>query len=179
MNSFDGILLSVGLGVDAAVVAFAIGLSHSDKSHRPGLTLAVWFGTFQALMAFLGWKVVTGIDMLRPWAEKGAAAIFIVLGLKLLLDMRKDETENVKIPQRQYEYLILAIATSIDALAAGVGVVHFSNPIYTIGLIGLVAFIMTWGGAYLSHHAQHFSENWAEAFGALILIFLGVKTLVW
>ena len=179
MNSFDAILLSIGLGVDAAVVAFAIGLSHPDKSHRPGLTLALWFGPFQSLMALLGWKAVVSIDELRPWAEKGSAIIFIMLGLKLLQDMRKDETDNVKIPGRHHEYLLLAVATSIDAFAAGIGLMPFPHPTFTIVLIGIVAFIMTWGGAILSRHMQQLPEKWAEAFGALILIFLGVKTLVW
>lgn len=180
MVSIDAVLLSVALGIDAAVVAFAIGLAHPDKGQRPGLILATWFGGFQALMALLGWSAVHYVAVLRPWALRGSALIFILLGAKLLWDVFHDvQDERTKVPTQHHEFLLLAVATSIDSLAAGVGLITFAHPFFTIGLIGLVAFLMTWGGALLSRRLRQLPEAWAEGVGAVILIFLGVKSLVW
>lgn len=179
MITFDAVLLALALGVDAAVVAFAIGLSHPDKSHRPGLKLALWFGSFQALMSGLGFGAVQLVDVVKPYAETAAGGIFILLGLKLIRDIFSDEQEERHlVPTHPRDHLLLAIATSLDALAAGVGLSGHASPWASVTLIGVVAFLMTWGGAVLSHHLKHLPERWLEAGGALILIFLGVKTLL-
>lgn len=177
MLSLDSILLSFALGVDAAAVAFAIGLAHPDKSHRPGLTLAFWFGGFQALMALLGWLLASQVDFLRHWAEQGAGVVFILLGAKLVWDAWH-ETDVPRVPQTHHAHLLLAVATSIDALAAGVGLVRLEKAGLTIGLIGLVAFLMTWGGAMASRFMSRFPEKYLELAGGAILFFLGVKTFV-
>ena len=121
MVSFDAILLSLALGIDAAVVAFAIGLAHPDKSHRPGIKLAAWFGFFQAGMALIGWATVNGFEMLRPWAQKSASIIFILLGLKLLYDVIRPAFDGqTKVPKHHHEFLLLAIATSVDVGGRGI-----------------------------------------------------------
>ena len=177
MLSLDAFLLSFALGVDAAAVAFAIGLAHPDKSHRPGLRLAFWFGGFQSLMAVGGWLLASRIEVLRHWAEQGAGVVFIALGAKLMWDAWH-ETDVPRVPETHHAHLLLAIATSLDALAAGVGLVRLEHPEFTIGLIGLVAFIMTWGGAMTSRYMTHFPEKYLELAGGAILFFLGVKTFV-
>lgn len=177
MLSLDAFLLSFALGVDAAAVAFAIGLAHPDKSHRPGLRLALWFGGFQALMAVAGWLLATQIEVLRHWAQQGAGVVFLALGTKLLWDAWH-ETEVPRVPQTHRAHLLLALATSLDALAAGVGLVRLGNPQFTIGLIGLVAFLMTWGGARASRFMAYFPEKYLEMAGGAILFFLGAKTFV-
>ena len=177
MLSLDAFLLSFALGVDAAAVAFAIGLAHPDKSHRPGLRLAFWFGGFQAFMAVAGWILASQVSFLRHWAEQGAGVVFIALGAKLMWDAWH-ETDVPRVPETHHAHLLLAFATSLDALAAGVGLVRLEHPEFTIGLIGFVAFIMTWGGAMASRFMTHFPEKYLELAGGAILFFLGVKTFV-
>ncbi|MFP5459251.1 MAG: manganese efflux pump MntP family protein [Bacteriovoracia bacterium] len=172
----ESLLLSFALGVDAAAVAFAIGIVHPDKSHRPGLLLALWFGAFQALMAFLGWQLVQHVSLLTVWAERGASVVFVILGVKLAWDAWH-ESDKVSVPESHRAHLLLAVATSIDAFAAGVALVSRSDNTFTISLIGFVAFLMTGFGAWASRHLRHFPEKYLEFIGAAILIFLGVKSL--
>lgn len=177
MLSLDGFLLSFALGVDAAAVAFAIGLAHPDKSYRPGLRLAIWFGGFQSLMAIGGWVLASQVEVLRHWAEQGAGVVFLALGAKLMWDAWH-ETDVPSVPSTHRAHLFLAIATSLDALAAGVGLVRLGHPEFTIGLIGLVAFMMTLSGAVASRFMARFPEKYLELSGGAILFFLGVKTFV-
>ena len=178
MFSLDALLLSFALGVDAAAVAFAIGLAHPDKSHRPGIRLAIWFGGFQSLMSLAGWLLAHEVEMIRPWAEKGAGAVFLILGAKLAWDAWHETEAPAKVPETHHAHLLLALATSLDALAAGVGLVRLHHPEFSIALIGIVAFFMTWGGVIASHRLRHFPERYLELAGGAILIFLGVKTFV-
>lgn len=177
MHVSESLLLSFALGVDAMAVAFAVGLAHPDKSHRPGLKLAVWFGGFQALMSLLGLGLTRYVSFLSVWAERGAGAVFIILGLKLFWDAWHD-TKDVSVPQSHHAFLLLAIATSIDAFAAGFALTGTDAASVTISLIGIVAFIMTWLGAWTSQRLKHFPEKYLELAGSSVLIFLGVKSLL-
>jgi putative Mn2+ efflux pump MntP len=177
MHLAESLLLSFALGVDAMAVAFAVGLAHPDKSHRPGLTLALWFGGFQALMSFLGLSLTHYVSFLSLWAQKGAGVVFIILGAKLFWDAWHD-TDNINVPQSQRGYLLLALATSIDAFAAGIALAGKESASMTISLIGIVAFVMTWAGAWASRKLKHFPEKYLEIAGSVILIFLGVKSLL-
>ncbi len=176
---FDALLLSLALGVDAAVVAFAIGLIHHDRTAAPAFRLALWFGGFQALMSFLGWYLAGHINMIKPYAHAGAGFVFLLLALKLFWDVWRESEEDVKgVPQTHHAHLVLAVATSIDALAAGVGMVGFTHPEWSIVLIGIVAFVMTFVGGVAALRARHFPEKSLEIVGGLILLFLGLKNLI-
>jgi putative Mn2+ efflux pump MntP len=177
MLSLDAALLSIALGIDAALVAFAIGLAHPDKSHAPGLRLAVWFGGFQLLMSLIGFQLTSHVSFLRHGAEKGAGIVFILLGAKLVWDAWH-ESEEASIPTTHHAHLLLAVATSLDALAAGVGLVRSNHAMMTIVLIGLVAFLMTWIGARLSRVVSHLPEKYLALAGGGILFFLGAKTFI-
>lgn len=177
MQLGESLLLSFALGVDAMAVAFAVGLAHPDKTHRPGLALALWFGGFQALMSFLGFALTQYVSFVSQWAEKGAGVVFIILGAKLFWDAWH-ETDAVNVPQSHQAYLLLALATSIDAFAAGIALSGKETAPITISLIGLVAFVMTWAGAWASRRLKHFPEKYLEITGSAILIFLGVKSLL-
>ena len=173
----ESLLLSFALGVDAMAVAFAVGLAHPDKSHRPGLVLALWFGGFQALMSLLGFALTQYVSFISQWAEKGAGVVFIILGAKLFWDAWH-ENDQVSVPQSHQAYLLLALATSIDAFAAGIALTGRQSAYLTISLIGIVAFVMTWLGAIASQRMKHLPEKYLEIAGSLILIFLGVKSLL-
>lgn len=177
MHLSESLLLSFALGVDAMAVAFAVGLAHPDKTHRPGLMLALWFGGFQALMSFLGFVLTQYVSFISRWAEQGAGAVFLILGLKLFWDAWH-ENEDVSVPQTHTAYMLLALATSIDAFAAGIALTNHTNAYETIFLIGMVAFVMTWIGVLASRRMKRFPEKYLEIAGSLILIFLGVKSLL-
>lgn len=177
MHLSESLLLSFALSVDVMAVAFAVGLAHPDKSYRPGLKLALWFGGFQAFMSFFGLGLTRYVSFLSVLAERGAGVVFIILGLKLFWDAWHD-CEDVSVPQSYRAHLVLALATSIDAFAAGIALTGTDTASVTLCLIGIVAFIMTWLGAWISQRLKHFPEKYLELAGSSVLIFLGVKSIL-
>ena len=117
-------LIGVGLSMDAFAASVCKGLSMKKVDVRYGLVLAVFFGGFQALMPLLGWllgsrfqQYITSID---HWI---AFALLLVLGVKMIIDAVREEDEAVcqsdRMEMNLKEIVMLAVATSIDALAVG------------------------------------------------------------
>ncbi len=181
MTPASELLLALALGMDTAVLAFALGLAHPGRGLGPGVRLALWFGAFQAGMAVLGWAGLAFLPVSTEVAEKGAALMFVCLGLKVLWDVWGSE-EGVGVPRSapmdHKAHFVLAVATSLDALVAGMGLVVLPRPGWTIALIGVVAGLMTFGGSWLSQRMSKLPEKSAITLAALVFIFLGVKILL-
>jgi putative Mn2+ efflux pump MntP len=175
----EGVILGMALAVDAAVVSFAIGLLHPDRSARPAVRLGLWFGAFQGGMAWLGFTLAHLVGAMEKWGSQVAGVVFLAIGGKLLWDVFIAQGEGERsIPQTHHAHAMLAFATSIDALAAGVGLVSFPVPYVHMGLIAALTFVFSAGAVLLSSRVRHFPEAWLEATGAAALIFLGVKNLL-
>lgn len=179
MRLAEGVLLGMALAVDAAVVAFAIGLMHPDRSARPAWRLGAWFGAFQGGMAWLGFTLAHSVGALERWGNQAAGVVFLAIGSKLLWDVFVANSEDARtVPETHHAHALLAFATSVDALAAGVGLVSFPAPHVHMLLIAALTFVFSAVAALLSRHVKHFPEAWLEAGGAAALIFLGVKNLL-
>jgi len=169
-------LLAAALGVDAMILAFGLGLIARSEHRTLALRLGSWFGGLQALMATAGLLLALGLGTQVSWVSQLAGPIFILLGLKLLWDAFHHE-ELAKLPQRRREFLLLALAVSLDALAAGLSFTDWSSGLLAACLIGAVAFAMSFAGALLSQRLRHFPERALEIGAALVLIFLGAEAL--
>lgn len=170
------------LGFSLALDCFAIAISQGIRStlFRPLLALAVLFGVFQGGMLLFGHfsgELLSGV--LAQGMNWIAAALLCGIGIKMLLESREDEAEEAASLQHIKDYILLSVATSIDALAAGFSLESLKvNPLLATGVVGLFSFgLALVGGLFGSKLGQHFGKR-AELFGGLVLIGLGIKSLL-
>ena len=176
------LLIGVGLSMDAFAVSICKGLSMRKVKKKDVLIIALFFGGFQALMPFIGWFLGRGFESYITSIDHWIA--FILLGLiggKMLVDGFKaeddEETEEFKLDLK--ELFMLAIATSIDALAVGITFAFLNYPIVEcMSVIGCTTFVISFIGVYIGKAFGTKYEHKAEIVGGLILIFIGVKILL-
>jgi putative Mn2+ efflux pump MntP len=182
--SFGGILLlAVGLSMDAMAVAATRGLAIERIRLRHVALVAAFFGGFQALMPLLGYllgnRVGPAIEAWDHWV------VFLVLGgigVKMLWEaLHHDGTEPVVSEADAFSprmLLVLAIATSIDALAAGFALPLLGAPLWlSIGVIGLTTAVLSALGLFAGHRFGAALGTRLDIAGGLVLLALGAKTL--
>lgn len=178
------LLMGIGLAMDAFAVSVCKGLGMSKVNKKQAVTIGLFFGGFQALMPFIGWvlgkqfeKYITSVD---HWIA------FILLGFiggKMMVEALKSEpeetVEKLDVPLDLKEMFVLAVATSIDALAVGITFAFLGTPIVeAITIIGVTTFVISIGGVYIGNFFGSKYKNRAEFVGGLILVLLGLKILL-
>jgi len=170
------LLLAFALAMDAFAVALTQG-ARFRPDVRGGLAIALTFGAFQALMPLAGW-VIGAVAL----AYVAAVDHWIAFGLLAFLGVRMlgghiGEAEGARALTGR-TLLLAGVATSIDALAAGITLPTLGvAPPLAVALIGLVTFVMSGAGVLLGRRAGDHLGEWAERAGGVILIGLGTKIL--
>ncbi len=190
MGFLELFLLALGLSMDAFAVSICKGLNMREINYKEAVITAFFFGLFQAGMPligyFLGVKAEVYIESIDHWL------IFIILGfigLKMIRDALSDEEENdcgceVGNGDRRNGFdfkglIILAVATSIDALAAGITFAFMEiNVSETIIFIGVLTFILSLAGVKIGNRFGAKYQTKAEVFGGIVLILIGTKKLL-
>lgn len=172
----EALLLALALAMDAFAVALTQGAKFRP-SLRGGLAIALTFGVFQALMPLAGWAIgavaLVYVEAVDHWIAFGLLAF---LGVRMLGGHVGDEEASHALTGRAL--LLAGVATSIDALAAGITLPTLGvTPWIAVALIGLVTFAMSGAGVVLGRSAGDHLGEWAERIGGVILIGLGVKIL--
>lgn len=183
MGFFELFLIAVGLSMDAFAVSICKGLKMQRFNVRHAGVIALAFGGFQALMPVIGWflgkqfeSYITGID---HWI---AFALLAVIGGKMAVESFKKEEEdsskeNEKLDVK--ELLVLAVATSIDALAVGITFAFLQVSIApAVSLIGVITFVLSAVGVFIGHKFGAKFKSKAELAGGIILILIGLKILL-
>lgn len=178
------LLLGIGLAMDAFAVAVCKGLAMRRVNKKQAVVIGLFFGGFQALMPLIGWGLgsqfeayITSID---HWI---AFALLGLIGGKMIFEALKPE-EDVEIaemdaPLDLKELLVLAVATSIDALAIGVTFAFLDYPIVeAVTIIGVVTFFIAVGGVYAGNFFGNKYKRKAELAGGVILVLLGFRILL-
>ncbi|MBQ2696594.1 MAG: manganese efflux pump [Clostridia bacterium] len=179
MQIFELIMIAVGLSMDAFAVSLSNGMAIPNLRLKDALKFGFFFGFFQALMPLIGWaagQLFSGYIMaFDHWV---AFILLGYIGAKMILDaVRCDEEASGSTQFRIL--LILAIATSIDALAAGVTFAFVSiNIWFSIATIGLITFVLCTLGALLGKCAGCALGRRAQILGGVILIIMGFKILI-
>jgi len=173
-------LLALSLGIDAFAVATSCGMSVPKFRERQAFGLAIYFGLFQAGMAAIG--AFAGSHFSAQVDRVGhiiAFALLVLIGGHMIFEtLRKNKKEETIQSLSQLRMLTLAVATSIDALAAGVSLgLTGGNLIFSCTVIGVVAFGMTLVGGFLGGHVGEKFSGKASIIGGLVLIALGVRSL--
>jgi putative Mn2+ efflux pump MntP len=180
-------LLSVGLAMDATAVSAARGLAVSRILPRHIGLVAGFFGGAQALMPLIGWTVGNTIGRLvEAWDHWIAFGLLAFIGAKMLWEARTNDGEdganegaNVADPFAFKVMALLAIATSIDALAAGITLPMLDAPLLlSLVTIGLTTALLSALGLYAGRRFGKALGKRLDVLGGLVLIGLGVKILI-
>ncbi|MBM4444376.1 MAG: manganese efflux pump [Chloroflexi bacterium] len=176
------LLIAVGLSADCFAVTMAVSISAASPSSRRMLRTALAFGVAQTLMTAIGWAVgSTIVDFIASYDHWVAFGLLAVIGGRMLWEsLHSEESEaGTRDATRGLALLVLAVATSIDALAVGLSFAFLEVNIALAALtIGGVAFAITALGFLLGRKAGHILGEWAEAVGGLILIGIGLRILL-
>jgi manganese efflux pump family protein len=181
LNLLTILFIAVGLAMDAFAVSIANGLVLKKEKLLTAFKLGLFFGGFQALMPILGWYGGSSFrDIIAGYDHWLAFGLLVFIGGKMIYESFKlKELEESPKALTYTVLLILAVATSIDALAVGLSFAFLSISIVTpVIIIGLVSFVLSFIGVFIGNKLGHFFERKIEIIGGLILIGIGVKTLV-
>ena len=174
------VLIAFALAMDAFAVSVAGGFAIRRVRLRHALTYGLWFGGFQALMPLLGWlggmTLTNYISSIDHWI---AFVLLSGIGGKMIYEsFQIKEVEESKDPLEPKTLFLLAVATSIDALAVGISFALLKVTVFIPALvIGVVTFGMSYVGVYIGAKGSHFFERKIEVAGGVILIAIGCKIL--
>ncbi len=177
--------IGVGLSMDAFAVSICKGLSMHKVNKKQCFVIALFFGGFQALMPFIGWLLGSQFESYITSIDHWIAFILLgFIGGKMIVEAVKEKDEAVQIEQMDppldiKELFLLAVATSIDALAVGITFAFLDTPIVeAITIIGLTTFVIAIIGVYVGNFFGNKYKSKAELVGGLILVLIGVKILL-
>ena len=166
--------------MDAFAVSIASGVTIKQFKIRHALTIGAWFGFFQAFMPLIGWlcgiKLRVHISEIDHWIAFG---LLSAVGVKMIYESFKIESEKKSDPLAVHVLFALAIATSIDALAAGLSFAILEiSIIMPVVLIGLITFLFSVTGVWIGNQCGHLFERKIEIFGGILLIAIGFEILI-
>lgn len=182
----SSILLGVGLAMDAFSVSLANGLSEPDMKKKRMILMAGVYAFFQFSMPVIGWilvhsiiEVFNGLQKFIPWI---ALVILVLIGGKMILEslLHKSDEEDESLHISKGGVIIQGIATSIDALSAGL---TFSDhnvfmALLASGIIGLITFIICMTGLLIGKKVGMSLSKGAAVLGGCILIVIGIKMIL-
>ena len=177
-------LIAVGLSMDAFAVSVGKGLGMRRLDVRQALIIALFFGGFQALMPVIGWALggqfAHYVTSVAHWI---AFALLAFIGAKMIWDAFHEDGEDggeeaaARLSLR--ELVLLAVATSIDALAVGVTFAFLDVAIVpSAALIGVTTFALSFAGVAIGHQFGSRWEKPSAVAGGIILIAIGVKIVL-
>lgn len=181
MGIIELFILAVGLSMDAFAVSICKGLAMEKCEYRKAAVCGIWFGGFQALMPligyFLGYQFRSYITAFDHWI---AFVLLSVIGFNMVRESFSKEEEDADDSLDVKTMFLMALATSIDALAVGVTFAFLPNTniVAAVSFIGVVTFFLSTLGTKLGNIFGAKYKGKAELAGGLILIFLGIRILL-
>lgn len=171
--------LAVGLAMDAFAVSICKGLAMREKVLKKGIIVGLWFGGFQALMPtigfFLGTQFKDQITSIDHWI---AFVLLGLIGINMVKEALSNEEEQADDSIAVKEMFMLAVATSIDALAVGITFAFLNVHIVSAAsIIGVCTFLISFAGVKIGNIFGTKYKSKAELAGGIILILLGFKIL--
>lgn len=174
------LLIAVGLAMDAFAVSLCKGLALRKVTLRSMLIAGLWFGGFQALMPTIGFYLgVSFYDLISAYDHWVAFLLLFLIGANMVREGLFGEEEEVDADMGVKTMVLLAIATSIDALAIGISFAMTEDSIFLPALIiGVVTLAISMAGVKIgSLFGDRFGKK-AEILGGAILIIIGLKVLL-
>ena len=181
MDLLSVIFIAAALAMDAFSVSISAGMIIKQPDIRHYFRLSFHFGLFQFLMPVIGYFAGRHIEnYIKDFDHWIAFGLLLIIGLKMIKEAFSEEVEQVsrKDPSRGFNLILLATATSIDALAVGLSIGLLGKPILLPSIIiGFVCMIFSIFGVIIGKTVGSFVSKKAECFGGIILIIIGIKIL--
>ncbi|MEA2701787.1 MAG: hypothetical protein QOE22_496 [Candidatus Parcubacteria bacterium] len=180
MSALEILLLALSLSLDAVVVSVGAGVLNRINI-RKALVIAFFFGAFHAVMPLLGWAAGYWFrGYLTEYGHIVGFVLILLVALKMLRDaLRQEDTAREKDILHMRVLLVLAFAMSIDALVIGITFNFLPVSVLpTSAIIGLVTFLMSLAGVYVGRRSRHLVGTKIELLGALVLVLLAFKVLL-
>ena len=173
--------IAFGLAMDAFSVSISSGITIGRPSVGNALKISTFFGSFQTFMPLVGWTAGLGLLYLISGIDHWIAfGLLCLIGFKMIYESIRKDSDRKANPLNSYVLLMLSIVTSIDALAVGVGLafLDLANIMFSVVVIGVVTFSLSFSGVFVGRRLSHFLDNRIRFVGGLILILIGTKILV-
>ena len=184
MLLYEVFLIGVGLSMDAFAAAVCRGLAMKKINYTHALIIGLFFGGFQALMPLIGWLLGRQFaDYIEKFDHWIAFALLAFIGVKMAIESFKNEEDpcdccNERLDLK--ELFVLAVATSIDALAVGITFALYPDVsiVPAVSIIGIVTFVICAVGVLIGHKCGSRFKSKAELAGGIVLVAIGIKLLV-
>ncbi len=183
MSNLQLLLTAVGLAMDAFAVSVCKGLAMKKTHYGQAFIIALYFGVFQAVMPCIGYLLGLSFSQyIQSFDHWIAFALLSFIGGKMLWDAfheNEDDPEKELVRLDHRELLMMAVATSIDALAVGIAFACLEvSLIRSVTVIGVVTLGISFGGVCIGNRFGNRFQNQAEIVGGIVLILIGAKILV-
>lgn len=180
MGFFEIVMIAVGLSMDAFAVAICKGLASKKAKIKNMFTVGAWFGAFQAIMPTVGYYLGSSFEKYIRSVDHWVAFVLLsMIGINMIRESFSKE-EEANDDMSFATMLLLAVATSIDALAVGISFAFLgikSIP-ETVCLIGIITFVLSCIGYCVGNRFGSKYKSRAELIGGIILIIIGLKILL-
>lgn len=166
--------------MDAFAVSVCKGLAQGSTGPRQWMAAGLWFGGFQFIMPIIGYLIGgTAAGALRDYACYVAAAIIAVIGLNMIREAVAGDPEDYDGGMGIFTMFLLAVATSIDALAAGVSLgLQNTGIVISAAIIGTITFSLSAAGMAAAGKVRGISTRNACIIGGAVLVLIAVKTVL-
>ena len=174
------LILAIALSMDAFAVSIGIGIKQTNITLNQKIKVAFLFGFFQGIMPLIGYLANLGAkDIIEAYDHWIAFILLAFIGSKMVYESFSENIEDEIISMSNKVLLTLAIATSIDAMAAGFSLELFSiNPFITMFIIAITTFGFSYLGIKVGQNGGAWFESKAELLGGIVLILIGLKILI-
>lgn len=178
MNIVEIVLIAIGLAMDAFAVSICKGLALGRLKFRHYIIIGAWFGGFQALMPLIGFFLGnTFSNYIQKYDHWVAFGLLCFIGINMIREAF-GEDEACHAGLGFFSMLVLAVATSIDALAVGVTFAFYKvDVLISVMIIGIITFIISTVGVKIGNIFGTRYQKRAEITGGAILVLLGIKLL--
>ncbi len=180
MELISILLIGVGLAMDAFAVAICKGLSMKKLEIKKAIIIALYFGIFQAGMPVIGYFLGTAFEAQVTQVDHWIAFILLsIIGINMIKEAFGCDCEDANDKVDFKTMIVLAIATSIDALAIGITFAFLKTNIALAAVaIGVITFVLSLIGVKIGNKFGNKYQKNAEIFGGIVLILIGVKILI-
>ncbi len=179
MNLPEVLVIAVALALDCFAVSLAAGTTITAGRLRVALSIAIAFGIFQSLMTVAGWFAGTWLTPFIAAYDHWIAFILLaVIGVKMIREGLSDDSSEAKEYLNLQVLLVLAVATSLDALGVGLSFALLEVPILVPSIIiGLISFLLSFAGVFIGYRLAGWMGRPVEIFGGIVLILIGIRIL--